>query len=130
MQKRIRAIKTEVDEIIFDSKTESKFYVYLKELKKAKRIKGFTLQPKFTLIPKFKNCGKTYNPMTYTLDFAIEHLDSSIEYIDVKGSFISDRTVVKAKLLRSQHENMRVRFLKPYKGNWYDIEDKSIWLQI
>lgn len=130
MQKRIKAIKTTIDGITFDSKTESKFYVYLKELKKAKRIKDFKLQPKFTLIPKFKNCGKVYLPMTYTLDFLVVLLDDSEEYIDVKGSFVSDRTVVKAKLLRSQHEDMRVRFLKPYKGSWFDIESKSIWIQI
>ena len=45
--------KTEVDGIVFDSQTEAEYYQYLKELKKNKQIKDFTMQDEFTLHDKF-----------------------------------------------------------------------------
>ena len=45
--------KTEVDGIVFDSQTESEYYEYLKELKKDKKIKDFTMQDEYILQDKF-----------------------------------------------------------------------------
>lgn len=45
--------KTVIDGITFDSKMESEYYVYLKEEKKAGRVKDFKLQPVFILQPKY-----------------------------------------------------------------------------
>lgn len=44
--------KTKIDNIIFDSKMESEYYVYLKAEKKAGRVKDFSLQPQYILQPK------------------------------------------------------------------------------
>lgn len=45
--------KTEIDGIVFDSRMESEFYLYLKELKSKKKIKDFDTQPEFILQPKY-----------------------------------------------------------------------------
>lgn len=44
--------KTTIDGITFDSKMESDYYLYLKDLKKANKIKDFKMQPSFILQPK------------------------------------------------------------------------------
>lgn len=44
---------TTIDGIKFDSKMESDYYLYLKEEKKAGRVKSFEMQPEFILQPKY-----------------------------------------------------------------------------
>ena len=44
--------KTTIDGIVFDSRMESEFYLFLKDLKKKKKIKDFDMQPEFVLQPK------------------------------------------------------------------------------
>jgi hypothetical protein len=51
------AIKTEVDGHRFDSKIESKYYTYLKELESEGRIKDLSLQPTFILMEGFRRNG-------------------------------------------------------------------------
>lgn len=77
--------KTVIDGITFDSKDEAKYYEALKIRRYRGDIKGFELQPKFTLVQGFKKDGKTYRAITYTPDFIIYHNDDSEEYVDVKG---------------------------------------------
>lgn len=82
---KYNAKKIEIDGIEFDSKDESRFYLYLKDKKAKGEIRDFGLQQKFELIPKFEKDGKKYRAMTYTPDFVIFHNDGTEEYIDVKG---------------------------------------------
>ena len=112
--------KTTIDGITFDSKMESDYYVYLKEEKKAGRIKNFDLQPEFILQPKhFIMNGKvhaetddTYKEMDklrkkhnkenpdnkiqiiqaikYISDFKVTYPDGRIEIVDTKGKETAD----------------------------------------
>lgn len=77
--------KVVVDGIEFDSKDESLYYVALKEMVANNEIRGFELQPKYTLIPSFKKDGKSYRAITYSPDFLITHLNGNLEAIDIKG---------------------------------------------
>ena len=97
--------KTEIDGIIFDSQTESEYYEYLKQLKKDKKIKDFTMQDPFVLQEKFllvdgkrieesdkdfkklqrANPGCTIAAIKYISDFMVYHNDGTIQVVDVKG---------------------------------------------
>ena len=77
--------KVEIDNIKFDSRDESLYYLLLKSQKEADLIKDFELQPKYELIPKFEYQGKKRRAITYTPDFNIIHHDNSITAVDVKS---------------------------------------------
>ena len=79
------AKETIIDNIKFDSKDESKFYSYLKLMLKEKKIKSFSLQPKYELLPGFTKDGKKYQKITYSPDFLVIYPDDTVELIDVKG---------------------------------------------
>ena len=79
------ARKTTVDNIKFDSRAEAAYYSKLKLLKQGKQIKDFECQPEFQLLPPFRKGKKAYRGIKYVADFRIEHLDGSIEIVDVKG---------------------------------------------
>jgi len=82
---KYRAKKTTVDNIVFDSKAEADYYVELKLLKRAKKIKDFDLQPEYVLVEPFKKNGKTFRAVKYIADFLVTNLDGSEEVVDVKG---------------------------------------------
>lgn len=50
---KIKHKKTEVDGIIFDSKTEANYYIYLKEQKEIGNVIDFTMQDTWILQPKY-----------------------------------------------------------------------------
>lgn len=79
------ARKTMVDNIRFDSAAEARYYSNLKLRKAAKDIIDFELQPVFVLVEPFRKNGKHYRGIKYKADFRIEHLDGSVEIVDVKG---------------------------------------------
>lgn len=79
------AKKTTVDNIRFDSKAEAIYYSKLKLLKQAKQIKSFECQPVFVLLKPFQKGKRKYRGIKYIADFRVEHLDGTIEIIDVKG---------------------------------------------
>lgn len=77
--------KTVIDGIQFDSKDESLFYLHLKALVEMEIVEGFSLQPKYELIPKFKYQGKNRQAMTYSPDFKVHYTDGDIVLYDVKS---------------------------------------------
>lgn len=99
--------KTVVDGITFDSKDEAKYYEALKIRRYREEIKGFELQPKFTLIPGFKKQGKTYRALTYTPDFVIYHNDGSEEYVDVKG-MTTQQGEIRIKLFHYVNKDLKL----------------------
>lgn len=76
---KYRAVKTEIDGIIFDSKKEARHYSELKLLQNAGIISKIELQIKFPI----EVCGKKI--CSYICDFQITYPDGHIEIIDVKG---------------------------------------------
>lgn len=82
---KYRNKKITIDNIEFDSKDESLYYLLLKSQKQADLIKDFELQPKYELVPKFEYQGKKRQAITYTPDFNIFHHDNSVTAVDVKS---------------------------------------------
>ena len=81
----VRAKKTTVDGIIFDSRMESRYYTHLKYQKEIGAITNFVLQPCFTLVPAYVKDGRKVQAITYSPDYEITYPDGRVEYIDVKG---------------------------------------------
>ena len=116
------AKKVVVDEIVFDSKMESQYYLYLKEKKGNGEIKDFTLQPEFILQPKFEKQGKKYRPITYKADFKVIHNDDRVEIVDVKG-FTTNDFKIKAKLFNYQYEESLTLITHTKKTGWIELEE-------
>ena len=76
--------KVVVDNILFDSKKEANYYIYLKMLEDAGKIVDLELQKKFVLQPTFKLNGKAYRAITYVADFVYKD-DNGIHVVDTKG---------------------------------------------
>lgn len=95
---KFRAIKTEIDGIVFDSKKESKTYLELKILEKAKLIKNIQLQVPYLIeINGMKICK-------YVADFV---------YIDCK----TGKTVVHdAKGMKTPVYNIKKKLMKAVLG--------------
>lgn len=114
------AKKTEIDGIVFDSKIESQFYLYLKELKSTDKISDFSLQPKFELVPTFKKNGRTNRAITYTADFEITLKDGNVIIVDTKG-METDVFKIKRKLFDWYYPERRLYIVA------YDRKTKS-WI--
>lgn len=128
-------IPTEQDGIKFSSKMEAAYYLYLKERKKNKEIKDFTMQETYILTEKFiivdgktiygsdpdynkihkATKTKVYPAMKYTPDFNVINLDDSIEIIEVKGIAKTDFEIRKKLFLQLYPE-----YEKGYKVVSYD----------
>ena len=87
---RIRAIKKEVDGIVFDSTMEANYYIYLKEEKRKGNVLDFELQPEFPLLDSYKKYGRTIRGIKYISDFLVTYADGSQKVIDVKGRETDD----------------------------------------
>ena len=84
------SMKCMIDNRVFDSVMEAKFYIYVKKGKREGNIKDFDCQVTFLLQESFKKNGKTVRPITYIADFVIEHLNGTKMVIDVKGRETAD----------------------------------------
>lgn len=116
--------KVEVDNIIFDSKHESQYYLMLKQQKANGDIKDFTLQPKYELIPKFEKEDKKYRAMTYTPDFLVTYNDNSQAAIDVKG-FSTQQGEIRKKLFNFLYRDVKlvwVSYVKKY-GGFIEVDE-------
>lgn len=92
------AKKTVVDGIIFDSLTESKYYLFLKLAKKRGKIKHFDMQPVYELQPRYEHptrltkAGKKslIAAIKFTPDFLITLNDDTQKVVDIKGNLNND----------------------------------------
>lgn len=141
---KIKHIKTEVDNIKFDSITESLFYIYIRDNKKQLNIKKYELQPEFILqekhmvidnkvvIPKNdkelrslqrKFPGCTVQPIKYIADFLIIYNDGTKEVVDVKGIKTADFKI-KEKIFNFKYpEYGKLKCMSLYKNSWYEWEE-------
>lgn len=115
---KFRNIKVEQDGIMFDSQLERDYYLYLKIQAKAKEIKGFTLQPRFELIPKFIKYGKTFRKTEYVGDFEVFMNNGTVEVLDVKGAKETDVFKIKRKLLELQNYEVDFYIVRREHGVW------------
>ena len=97
---RYGAHKCVINDNVFDSVMEGRYYAYLLEQVGEKKLKSFQMQVQYELTPSFKDKkGKTVRPITYIADFVLEYPDGSKEVIDVKGKKTPEFRI-KEKLLK------------------------------
>lgn len=102
---KYKAKKTVIDGIVFDSKLEAEYYVYLKTLKKLGKIQGFDRQMKYELIPSYKqkDTNKTVRGVSYIVDFVVYYNDNTVAFIDTKGYETADFKI-KKKLFETKYQ--------------------------
>lgn len=109
-QGRIKAIKKEVDGIMFDSTMEANYYIYLKEEKKKGHVLDFELQPEYPLLDSYKKYGRTIRGMKYISDFLVTYADGSQIVIDVKGKETDDFKI-KRKLFDYKYPDLTLKLV-------------------
>ena len=106
MISKYRNKRTEYNGIKFDSMKEKNYYIKLKLLEKAGKIKNLKLQVKFELQPSFKFKGKTIRAINYLADFTY-YEENKLVIVDTKG-YRTKEYLLKKKMMN-------------YRG--YDIEE-------
>lgn len=95
--------KVEYDGYTFDSIREKNYYIKLKLLEKAGKIKELELQKEYELQPSFKLNNKTSRKITYRADFKYKTTeDDKLHVIDVKG-FRTDVYRLKKKIFEYKY---------------------------
>lgn len=89
--------KIVVDNILFDSKKEANYYIYLKMLEDTGKIIDLELQKKFILQQGFKLNGKTYRAINYIADFVYKDLKGQVHVVDVKSEATKKDKVYRLK---------------------------------
>lgn len=96
--------KVKYDGYTFDSIREKNYYIKLKLLEKAGKIKELELQKEYELQPSFKLNNKTYRSIKYRADFTYKTTeDDKLHVIDVKG-FRTDVYRLKKKLFEYKYK--------------------------
>lgn len=101
MKNKYHNKKVIIDGKKFDSKKEKDYYLKLKMLEKAGKIKDLKLQVPFLLLNTFKLNDKTYRKTSYIADFTYIDNKNKFHVIDVKSEATrKDKTYqLKKKLL-------------------------------
>ena len=95
--------KVEYDGYTFDSIREKNYYIKLKLLEKAGKIKELELQKEYELQPSYKLNNKTYRSIKYRADFTYKTTeDDKLHVVDVKG-FRTDVYRLKKKLFEYKY---------------------------
>lgn len=148
---KINHKKEIIDGIVFDSKTEANYYVYLKEQKELGEVIDFTMQQTFVLQPKYiyfngeliveddiryKDVDKERkrhnknNPdnkinivqgIKYIADFDVTYKDGTRKVIDVKGIKTAD-FILKEKMFNFRYPHLNFECVV------WDTKSKS-WME-
>lgn len=84
-QSKYKNKKVVYNGIKFDSQKERNYYIKLKLLEDAGKIKDLKLQVKFELQPKFKSGNKNIQAISYIADFIYLDEENKLHIIDTKG---------------------------------------------
>lgn len=111
-QAKFRNRKVEVDGHVFDSEREADVYSKLKMCQDSGIISDLELQPKFILLPSFKDkSGVTHRQISYIADFRYKETGGHIVVIDVKSKVTASHPVyrLKKKLLMYHYPEIDFR---------------------
>lgn len=90
--------KVIIDGIKFDSQKEGNYYLKLRMLEKAGKIRDLKLQVPFVVLETFKVDDRTYRKTKYIADFTYFDDKDKLHVIDVKG-FRTKEYELKKKLM-------------------------------
>jgi len=103
---KYKAVKTEIDGKVFDSKHEADVYAKLKLREKAGEIQDLQLQPRFVLQDGFEKGGKKYRKIEYVADFQYRE-KGRIHVVDAKG-YKTDVYKLKKKLFEKKYKDLTI----------------------
>ena len=135
---------TMVDEIKFDSKMESDFYIHLKALQESGEVLKIETQPLYTLQEKFilvdgvaykgshpefnklkkKHKAETIAAIKYKSDFLVTFADDSVLVIDVKG-VETPEFKIKKKMFMLHYPHLELMLLTWYNKQWVTLKEKA-----
>lgn len=84
-QNKYKNKKVVYNGIKFDSQKERNYYIKLKLLEDAGKIKDLKLQVKYELQPKFKSGNKNIQAISYIADFTYLDEENKLHIVDTKG---------------------------------------------
>lgn len=123
MTNKYKNKKVEVDGITFDSKMESDYYLYLKQLEKQGIVSEFLMQKEYILLEGYVKSDKKIRPIKYKADFEVHYADGHIEVVDVKG-FLTADFKLKKKLFEYRFPfNLKLVKFSRIDGGWIELED-------
>lgn len=102
---KYRAVKTEIDGIVFDSKGEARRYAELKLLEKAGQIAGLEVQPLFPCIVNGKRV------CVYRADFV--YFENNTRVVEDFKGFRTPTYRLKKKLAEACHPGLQIREVSP-----------------
>ena len=113
MNHKYRAVKTEVDGVVFDSKKEARRYGELLLLKRAGEVTDIQLQPEYLLMEGFthKASKARIRPIKYKADFLVTYADGRQEIEDVKG-FVNQTYALKKKLFMARYPDLTIKEIR------------------
>lgn len=104
MERKYHNKKVIYDGHTFDSIREKNYYIKLKLLEKAGKIKELELQKEYELQPSYKLNKKTNRKISYIADFTYKTVDDDkLHVIDVKG-YKTDVYKLKKKLYEYKYK--------------------------
>lgn len=118
--------KVTIDGILFDSKTEADYYVFLRYQEKTGAISNLRCHPRYELIPAITTMqGKRQRAINYILDFDYIR-DGKRVAVDVKGWAMEDAQL-KRKLFQWKYPTIELQWvaksLKWGHAGWIDYDD-------
>jgi len=105
-------IKTIVDNITFDSKSEAEFYKLLKKAKKEKQIKDFEIEKEYILINEYIDYrGNKVKTTKHLPDYAITLNNGEFIICDTKGGIHEKESILKRRMWMEQNPNIPYYFI-------------------
>lgn len=97
--------KIKVDEFLFDSQAEAKFYEYLKKQKELGVVVDFEMQVVYEIQEGFRHprSGKWIRAIKYIPDFVVHYVGGETEVVDIKG-MKTDVYKMKAKMFMHKYK--------------------------
>lgn len=119
------SFKCMINDIIFDSVMEARYYVYLLDEKAYGNIESFEMQKTYELIPPIKDKnGKKHRATTYIADFVIKYKNGVESVIDIKGKK-TEVFKIKEKMLLYFYPEIDFKCIQwdSSQDEWRTIED-------
>lgn len=114
---KFHAYKAMVDGIQFDSLNESRYYVYIKQVRDSQqetehgKLLSFEMQVPFIIVPSHIKNGHRIRKMEYLADFVLCYEDGTKRVIDVKG-VETDVFKLKKKFVEYVYPEVTIESLK------------------
>ena len=116
------AKKVVVNDIKFDSKMESNYYLHLLELEKQGIVTNIELQPVYELLKAFVINEKKIQGIKYKADFLVTYASGHSEVVDVKGFETADFKIKKKLFMSKYQQNLKCVSYSIIDGGWIELD--------